>query len=225
MPDTTTDYSAVAHFMRMDHWLLEDAALLLLGLDPRGTYFPKRHFEEGTGTLAFLDGRHPRTGLYSDDPELVEYRRRYQDILDLRENCTHPTDATERGKVRLPYFLRWAESKGITPPWQQWAIDHNLWLAESDETPLRHPAKDSTGKQYAHLLHLCIFVWESLYGSGKPPPRSHGAAVDQLLADSNIRLGKSELTHVKAVTNPTRNKAKDGNRPKNWVAPKIPDPA
>ncbi|WP_226704566.1 hypothetical protein [Microbulbifer elongatus] len=159
MPDTTTDYSAVAHFLRMDHWPPEDAALLLLGLDPRYTHIPT---SEDDGKLYWLDDRPTRDCLYADEPEMLRYIMKRNDILDVWENTTHSDDAMRDGKMRVPYFLRWAESKGFTPPWRQWALDHELWPAEPETPAPPITAPDVPERERHSILNIIWALKEEL---------------------------------------------------------------
>ena len=131
-------------WLRHDTWTAEEAALLLVGLDPNATRLgttkamisemPLKRIEH----TELLDGRELSRSFPVEETEERDELRRlsssYRDILAVLESGTHP--------ARNPpeYYLKWAKAKGFEVPWLEWAQQNFLLIPNesvSEETASR----------------------------------------------------------------------------------------
>lgn len=232
MDTSTNQFPSLEYFLKMDYWRLRDAALLLLGIDPKESTIDS--YAKGTEKIVLLDNRkiskYSRNSGYGRDrnretPAYATYNKNYQKIIDLWELTEHEYEGEDRWishEFTVSYILKWAERKKIEIIWLDWASKENLLpasvidaeeISNSVDTVAPtsqqhdHPAKNPNHPSYAPELHAALAAWEALYLNDEKPDRvDHTTAVTAWFEKHWTQLTPTARKRLASVTNTKDNK-------------------
>ena len=182
------DKSNLQEYLLYDNWEAEPALGLLAGFDYLG--LKKRGID----------------ACYRPLDQSLE-----NDFLDEPDaNATRLINSWERsynkeGEYPPSFFIEWALSIKITPPWLDWAIEHELYVpnqelnsGQLDTTNAIKYTFDPKSTTYSLELDLACQAWRAVSSTsdkGKPKAR-----IGKWLRD-NTDLSKSAIERVSVVAN------------------------
>jgi len=112
-------------------------------------------------------------------------------------------DAAQRHSPE--FFVRWAEKRGFTVEWAEWARKHQLISSEGDIAA--PPYFDADSEEYPELLHIAVRAWEHARATTGATPKQR---ILGYLADRYPDLKEASKEAIAVVAN----WQKSGGRPR-----------
>ena len=196
------ELSRLQDYLLYDEWDKESGLRVLVGFDYDTRGFRPNNTDEMDYYAVPLDPSLEEQRI-NDYKSLVDHMRvqfnRLEDIwgkAKLRENQIHPPS----------YFIEWAISKKIRPPWLDWAIEHKLYEPNQElnsgqlntANAIKTYNFDPKSTTYPIELELACQAWRAVSSTnGKGTPKER---ITKWLKD-NTDLSNSAIGRISIVAN------------------------
>jgi hypothetical protein len=196
------ELSRLQDYLLYDEWDKESGFRVLVGFDYDTREFRPNNNDETDYYAVPLDPSLEEQRI-NDYKSLVDHMRiqfnRLEDIwgkAKLRENQIHPPS----------YFIEWAISKKIRPPWLDWAIEHKLYVPEQEMNTNKLDAADTEktytfnqkSTTYPVELDLACQAWRAVSSTnGKGTPKER---IKKWLAN-NTKISDEAKERISIVAN------------------------